>query len=365
MAKKMLIAGASGVVGSAAMEHFSRDGAWDVVGVSRRPPLVPLGRAIHIPADLTDQQACARIFGAMPDVTHLVYTALTERDDDIVAGWSDPAQIAKNAAMLSNLFDPLIAVAKGFRHVSLVHGGKAYGVHLPGVRLPLPVREDLPRHAGDNFYHRQEDYIASKQAGSDWSWTIFRPYMVVGSAVGANMSTFLVLAVFAALRRDAGLDLPMPSGRSQVAEMTDADLIADALGWAAEAPGARDQIFNITNGDVLSLHDAFPIIADAMGMPLGSPRSFDINAEIEALADTWPAIVAKYDLHVPADLSALLGNSQQVAGGWSADVAPGGELRWGLTSTIKLRHAGFPGCVDTHAMLARYVGRFRDLRIIP
>ena len=365
MRRKILIAGASGVVGSAAMERFGNDENWDVVGVSRRKPLVPTGDAVHLPVDLTDADACMRIFGQMHDVTDVLYAALSERDDDIVSGWSDPAQMTKNMAMLSNLFDPLIAAARDFRHISIIHGGKAYGGHLPGVSLPIPAREDFPRHEGDNFYHRQEDYIVAKQAGQSWSWTIFRPYMVVGCAVGANMSTFLVLAIFAALCREAGLALPMPAGRSQIGELTDADVMADSVAWAADAPGARNEIFNITNGDVLPLHAAFPIVADAMEMPLAPPSHFDINAEIAKLAHHWPDIVAKHGLAVPAQLEDLLGNSQQVAGGWSADVAPGDELRWGMTSTIKLRKAGFPGCADSAKMLTRYIERFKDLRILP
>jgi len=51
-------------------------------------------------------------------ILSIIYAALNERDDDIFAGWSDPAQIAKNEAMLVNLFDPLVASAKGFRHIS-------------------------------------------------------------------------------------------------------------------------------------------------------------------------------------------------------------------------------------------------------
>lgn len=365
MRRKILIAGASGLVGSAAMERFGNDPNWDAVGVSRRKPLVPIGNAVHIPVDLTDADACARMFGEMHDVTDVLYTALSERDDDIISGWSDPAQITKNATMLSNLFDPLISAARDFRHISIVHGGKAYGGHLPGVSLPIPAREDFPRHAGDNFYHRQEDYIGAKQAGQSWHWTIWRPYMIVGCAVGANMSTFLVLAIFAALCREAGVPLPMPAGRSQIGELTDADLMADAVAWAADAPGARNEIFNIHNGDVLPLHAAFPIVAEAMDMPIAAPSHFDINAEIAKLAHHWPQIVAKHGLAVPSDLGELLGNSQQVAAGWSIDVAPGDELRWGLTSTIKLRKAGFAGCADSPETLRHYIRRFKELRILP
>ena len=57
--KKVLIAGVSGLVGGAALTHFAGRGDCEVVGVSRRKPAVPLGRASHISVDLADRAACA------------------------------------------------------------------------------------------------------------------------------------------------------------------------------------------------------------------------------------------------------------------------------------------------------------------
>jgi nucleoside-diphosphate-sugar epimerase len=363
--KKLVIAGASGLVGSAALARFANREDWEVIGVSRRRPLVPLGKATHMAVDLLDQAECARVFGAIPDVTHLIFAALNERNDNLVAGWSDPKQIAKNSAMLSNLFDPLMSVTRSFRHVSLIHGGKAYGVHLAGQNLPMPLREEMPRHAGDNFYHRQEDYVLAKQAGSSWHWTIFRPCMIFGTAVGSNMNTFLALAVLAALRKEAGLDLPNPSGRSGISEPTDADLIAEALEWAMDEPKARNEIFNINNGDLFSLHDGVPIVARCLGMEIGAPRRYDLDTEIAALADNWPGIVERYRLQAPKNVYELLGNSTQVANSWTADVPAADLLRWGMLSTVKIRQAGFQACVSSPDLLPKYIRRFQELRIIP
>ena len=49
-------------------------------------------------------------------------------------------------------------------------------------------------------------------------------------------------------------------------EAVDADLIAEALAWAAEAPAARGQTFNITNGDVFVWENVWPAIAQALGL---------------------------------------------------------------------------------------------------
>jgi nucleoside-diphosphate-sugar epimerase len=189
--------------------------------------------------------------------------------------------------------------------------------------------------------------------------------MIAGDAVGANMNSFLVLAVFAALRKEAGLDLPMAAGSSFLTDSSDADLIAAGIEWAGSSPNARNEIFNICNGDIFALHDGLPIMAEAMKMKLGEPRHFDIIAELKALEPLWPGMVAKYGLRAPADFDALFGASLQVAGGWSAEAPPGAEIAYGLASTIKIRQAGFHACIDTHDMLRKYVRRYRELGLIP
>jgi nucleoside-diphosphate-sugar epimerase len=368
--KKILIVGASGLVGTAAVKLFAGLPDWDVVAVSRRAPFVPLGKARHIPVDLLNAAQCREVFGAMNDVTHVAYTAVNEQEGNMVAGWQDPVQAGKNLAMLTNMFDPLIAVAKGFRHISLVHGLKAYGSHIWDRVMPIPFKESLPRIPHENFYYHQEDYVAAKQAatgqtGQDWSWTILRPAMIAGDAVGSNMNSYLVLAMFAALRKEAGLPLPQPSGPSMVTDVADADLIAQGLEWAAEAPTARNDSFNIMNGDVFSLHDAFPIVADSLKMELGAPEEFQIVPELEKLLPLWPGMVRKYGLRAPENLKDLFGESLEVGGAWTAPIAAADVVRYGLASTIKIRQAGFHHCIDTADMIRKYMRRYQELGVIP
>jgi nucleoside-diphosphate-sugar epimerase len=363
--KKILIAGVSGLVGSSALTHFANRDEWEVVGVSRRKPWVPLGNAQHIALDLLDRAACAEALGTISDVSYIAFAALNEREDNIAAGWSDPAQIAKNEAMLTNLVDHVAATAKDFRHISILHGGKAYGVHIRDYPVTQPMYEDAPRHPGDNFYYRQHDYIAAKQQGQSWAWTIFRPGPIFGVALPANMSPLLVLAVFGALCKEAGLDMPMPDGGSDLVEPSDADFIAQALEWATDAAAARNQVFNLNNGDLLSRHQVFPIIANALGMKLGAPRRFNINEEVAKLADLWPEMVKKYKLNVPSTIDELFGISIQTSGGWSADTPPGNRVSAGFSSNIKIRQAGFQPCVDNRVMIAKHIRRMQDLGMIP
>jgi nucleoside-diphosphate-sugar epimerase len=363
--KKILIVGASGLVGTAALKYFAAREDWDVVAVSRRTPFVPLGKAVHIPVDLLDAGQCRAVFGAMGDVTHVAYTAVNEQPGNMVAGWQDPVQAGKNLAMLVNVMDPLLEAAKGFRHISLMHGMKAYGSHLWDRTLPMPLKESLPRVPHENFYYHQEDYIAAKKAGRGWASTVFRTAMIAGDAVGSNMNSYLVLGIFAALRKEAGLPLPRPTGASMITDVADADLLAEGMAWAAEAPTARNETFNLTNGDIFALHDAFPIVAEELKMELGAPESFEIVTELKKLLHLWPGMVRKYGLRAPDDPAALFGESLEVGGAWTAPIGPADVIRYGIASTVKIHQAGFHAVIDTAEMIRKYMRRYQELGIIP
>ena len=91
---EILIIGASGLAGSAALKHFSAKPGWKVTAVSRRRPLVCPDHVEHIPLDLLDGEKCAEIFAAMPGVTHIAYCAVNEQQGNMIAGWRDPEQYA-------------------------------------------------------------------------------------------------------------------------------------------------------------------------------------------------------------------------------------------------------------------------------
>nr|HMN72052.1 NAD-dependent epimerase/dehydratase family protein [Rhodoblastus sp.] len=184
MTKTVLIAGASGVVGQAAVEHFAKLPGWTTIAVSRRAPLVRASRAWrHVALDLTDAAACRATAAALPRVTHVVYGALHEKPD-LVAGWRDPEQMATNLTMLRNLVAPVVEYG-ALEHVSLLQGTKAYGVHLH--RIAVPARERWPRDDHANFYWLQEDFLREVAARENFAFTIFRPQIIFGDAIGAAM----------------------------------------------------------------------------------------------------------------------------------------------------------------------------------
>ena len=109
--KQVLIAGASGLVGYAAMRHFGADPDCDVIAVSRRAPDNTHG-ARFLPLDLTNAAACEQLAANLPGVTHLVFTALYEKDGGLLASWLDPEQIEGNARDAAQVLEPLAAAAR-------------------------------------------------------------------------------------------------------------------------------------------------------------------------------------------------------------------------------------------------------------
>lgn len=358
----VLIAGATGVVGEAAVARFAGLEGWDVIAVSRRTPEpVARGGFRHLAVDLTDAAACRAAFGGLSKVTHVVYAALYEKPG-LIAGWREADQMQTNLAMLRNLMEPLAAAAPGLRHVTLLQGTKAYGAHVR-PNIPIPARERAPRDDHANFYWLQEDDLKARAADRGFAWTIFRPQIIVGAAWGAAMNPLLALGAYAAIRRELGLPFSYPGGACHVMEMVDPRLLGEAFEWAAEAPAAKNETFNITNGDVYAWPEVWPALAEAFGMAQGPDETMRLAEYLPAHAEVWDRLVARHGLR-PLGLKAFLGESHHYA---DVLLRPGVEAIALpiLVSTVKLRQAGFAPCYDTEDTLRHWLGVMVERRLIP
>jgi nucleoside-diphosphate-sugar epimerase len=361
MDKTVLVLGASGVVGQAAVQRFLDDGGWSVISVSRRPPEVESPRPFrHLSVDLRDEVACREAFGALAEVTHVVYAALFEKPG-LVPGWSERDQMETNLAMLRNVLEPLAAAANGPRHVSLLQGTKAYGVHLHP--MPIPARERAPRDPHDNFYWLQEDYLLAKAATAGFDFTILRPQLIIGAPYGVAMNLAPVIGAYAALCREAGEPFGFPGGVSYVWEAVDARLLAGVLAWAAVSPQAAGQHFNVTNGDVFEWGNLWPAIAEVLGVEVGPDRPRSMAEFLPAQADAWDRIVRRHGLR-EISMSALVGESHHYADFCFAHGATRPPPP-AFVSTVKLRQAGFTEFMDTEEMFRFWLGDLIRRRILP
>jgi len=358
--RKVLVAGASGLLGHAASRAFAGTGDWDVVAVSRRAPDDVEG-VDFVSVDLMDRGACEELFSRLGDVTHLVYAALYEVPGRLWEGWLESEQRERNDTMLRNLFEPLSAAAPGLEHVSVLQGLKAYGGHAGFLPLPLPCVERAPRVVHDNFYWLQEDYLRERQGEADFGLTIWRPHVVYGADVGNNMNPMAAIGAYAALLRDEGRPLDYPWGEPTVFQAVDVGLMADALVWAADAPSARNETFNIANGDVFTIREVWPAIAEAMDMEPGDERPVALAEELPARRAQWADLVDRHGLRAPREIDAFVGQSAAYCDGLFG-VPFGSPL---LMSTIKLRQAGFHDCVDTELMFRRLLAQMQAARLLP
>ena len=358
-----LIVGATGVVGQACLRHFASLPGWNAIGVARRAIAPPPG-AQALQLDLQDGAACAAALGARDDITHVVYAAVYEQPGGLVGGWRDQEQMRINLAMLRNVVEPLDRPGGALRHVTIMQGGKAYGVHIH-PQIAVPARERWPRDAHENFYWLQEDFLRERQAQSGaWHFTILRPRIVFGDALGSHMNPIPAIGVYAWLRHEQGLPLAYPGGPPRVNQAIDADLIAQACAWAAESPNARGETFNLDNGDVFIWQNVWPAIANALGMAAGAPEPQSLAALLPAQQPAWERIVDKYRLAAPRDLAAFIGQGAAYAD-FQMNHGREGPLAPVIMSSVKIRQAGFHACMDTEDMFRKWFGRLQERRLLP
>lgn len=358
----ILLAGASGVIGTAVTEHFARLPEWRVTAVSRRRPVVSGDIQFHHAAiDLRDAAACAALVDDVPPVTHLVYSAVSEAPG-LTSGWLDPERISENGVMFANLLTPLARIGI-LRHVTLLQGAKAYGAHVHPVAVPL--RESDPRDAHPNFYWVQEDLLREAAFSRGFAFTIFRPQIILGWAPGAAMNPVAAIGAYAALCRERALPFTLPGNSAALWEVVDAGLLAEAIAWAATAAAAAGETFNVNNGDVFVLRHAWPELARRLGLidDGTAQESFCSLFAAPKNRAAWAAIAARHGL-AEHSLTALLGQSATYL---DLLLAPriADKASPVLLSTIKLRQAGFAACRDSLESLMTHIGRMVELRLLP
>ncbi|MFI6344388.1 SDR family oxidoreductase [Streptomyces sp. NPDC050560] len=346
--KVALVVGAHGVVGRDLTAHLRSRGDWDVIGLSRRGgPDAPGLR--HVAVDLLDERESRRRLAGLTDVTHVFYAAFQSRPT-----WAE--LVPPNLAMLVNAVTAVESAAPGLRHVSLMQGYKVYGAHLGPFKTP--ARESDPGHMPPEFNADQQAFLAERQRGKSWSWSAIRPSMVGGGALGNPMNLALVIAVYAAVSREAGLPLRFPGkpgAYDSLLEMTDAGLLARATVWAATDERGAGQAFNIANGDLFRWSELWPRLAASFGMEVAPPLPMSLAGVMADKEPLWERMREKYGL----------APTYREVSSWDF-----GDFVFGLdydmfADTSKSRRAGFHEYVETEGMFLDIFDDFRKRRVIP
>jgi nucleoside-diphosphate-sugar epimerase len=358
--RTVLVVGASGLVGTAAVEKFLSAGD-NVIALSRRAPEVDAPREFtHMSVDLTDATACNDLGPQLVDVTHVVYAAVFELPG-LMPGWTDESQMQTNLAMMSNIMEPVLHHAKDFRHISFLQGTKAYGAHLHAIRIP--ARERFPRDNHANFYWLQEDYIRERANNHGFAFTIWRPQLIVGPNYGVVMNPLPVIGAYAAIRQSEGKPFSYPGGARWVWQATDTRVIAEAMEWAADNPVARNETYNITNGEVFEWRDIWPAMAATLGVEVGPDEPMSLSTYLPERSAIWDAIVTQHGLR-RLSIEQLCGESHhytKVCFVEGATESPNPKL----VSTVKLRQAGFSRAYDTEESMCHWLRVLQQRSVLP
>jgi nucleoside-diphosphate-sugar epimerase len=350
---RALIAGASGIVGSATADLLSRDG-WQVFGLARKPPQI--AGVQPVAADLLDP---ASLTSALADVapTHIVISSWLRQS-------TEAENIRVNSAMVRNLLDA-VRPSGSLRHVALVTGLKHYlgpfEAYGKGSLPHTPLREEQPRLDIDNFYYAQEDEVFAAAAKDGFGWSIHRPHTIVGKAVGNAMNMGTTLAVYATICKQTGRPFRFPGVAAQwesLTDMTDARLLARHLEWASTTPAAANQAFNVVNGDVFRWSWMWGRIADWFGI---EPAAFDgvvrpLEQQMVDDANLWRDIATRHGLAEP-DINRL-------SSPWHTDADLGRPIEV-VTDMSKSRRLGFLDYQPTDDAFFALFEQLRADRLIP
>jgi nucleoside-diphosphate-sugar epimerase len=347
----VLVAGVHGVSGHAAAEYWTRVPGTQVFGVSRRSASLPPG-VEGISADLLDRNNLEGKIGKIKGVTHVVFAAYIEKP-------TAAERSEANVAILKNLLDVLEgSSASSLRHITFYQGGKAYGADLGPFKTP--AREDDPRLMPPNFYYDQEDILRGRQSGKSWHWTALRPEGTTGFSLATPMNLGMSIAVYAAISKRLRLPLRFPGTEktyNALYQITSADILASATVWAGQSETARDEIFNITNGDCFRWRYLWPRIAAMFDIAAADPVPTPLTVYMTDKKPVWEAMVRDHGLQ-PTPY-------EQVSSWPFADAILRLMEFDNITSTIKARRAGFHDCIDTEEMFERFFARLRKDKIIP
>jgi nucleoside-diphosphate-sugar epimerase len=354
MDRLALIVGTSGIVGRNLAEHLLRK-EWQVAGLSRRPP-VDLANLQTVAVDLLDTAALKKsLSGLRP--SHVFITTWMRQD-------TEKLNIDVNSRLVRNLLQA-VASGQSVQHVGLVTGLKHYlgpfEAYGKGTLPATPFREEQGRLNVDNFYYAQEDEVFEAAARDGFSWSVHRPHTVIGFALGNAMNIGSTLAAYASLCCEYQRPFLFPGSAAQwngLTDMTDARILAKHLEWASTTPAARNQAFNIVNGDVFRWSWMWSQIAawfDLTPIPFSENRQ-TLEQQLLGAESAWSVLARKYQLAEP-DLNKL-------TSAWHTDADLGRPIEV-LTDMTKSRKLGFSEYQSTLDSFTDLFDRLRKARLIP
>jgi nucleoside-diphosphate-sugar epimerase len=261
------------------VHHLCKDSEYEkIYSLSRSKPGNENQKVQHATLDL--QGSAEEMAKSLKDISaeYIYFCAYLARDD--------PKELSRvNGMMLSNFLRALeiTGAIKMLKRFVLTCGFKHYGVHLGHCKQPL-IEDDplLEENLGGVswppiFYYKQERILknAANSAGGQWEWIVTLPEDVLGYARGNFMNEATALGLYCAVSKVLpGSELPFPGCKANYFAFncwTSANLHAKFCLWAATAPNAGNNLFNVMNGDTESFQNLWPRLAARFGCKIPNP----------------------------------------------------------------------------------------------
>ncbi|KAK7842169.1 iridoid synthase cyc2 [Quercus suber] len=319
-----LVVGVTGMVGLSLAEALKSPtalgGPWKVYGSARRPKPTwfPSSTPDHyITFDALDfDDTLKHLAPIAHEITHVFWVAIQVRENE-------ESNIVANSTMLENVIKALkSATSSRLCHITLQTGTKHYmgpifdpvlGTQL--VHHEPPFHEDMPRLPYPNFYYALEDLLASYSPS--FSYSVHRSSRIVGASSRSFYNALLTLCV------------------------------------------AKNQAFNCTNGDVYTWKSLWKVcceVFDVEFVPFDENEKFDWVGMMKKKGRVWDEIVEKYGLYKT--------NMEEIVCPEAIDAALHFDFPH-VCCMNKSREFGFFGYANTLKSIGLWVGRLRDMKIIP
>lgn len=350
-----LVIGATGITGSNLSEELISQG-WTTYGLARNPKNTVPGLT-PVKADLLDEDSLS---DALRDIspTHIFFTTWMRND-------TEEENIRINSALVRNLLK-VLSPKKSVQHVALVTGLKHYlgpfdAYVKEGILPETPVREEHPRLEHHNFYYAQEDAVYEAAERDHFSWSIHRPHTVIGYAIGNLMNMGITLAVYASICKETGAKFVWPGSEAQwngLSDVTDAKVLAKQLIWSSTTAEAKNQAFNVTNGDIFRWKWLWHKIADYFGIEAEGYHDSvrPLEKEMAGKNEIWKMIAEKYHLQE--------NNLDRLSSAWHTDLDLGRPIEV-MTDMSKSRKLGFTAFESTDDSFINLFIKLRNEKIIP
>lgn len=348
MEKIALVVGVTGITGSSLAEKLIKKG-WKTYGLSRNPDTNITG-LIPIAANLLNKEILQKSLAEVKP-TH-VYISTWMRKA------TEAENIKVNGEMIKNLLDAL-SPQKSVEHVALVTGLKHYlgpfEDYAKGASPQTPFREEQPRLDTPNFYYAQEDEVYAAAERDGFTWSIHRPHTVIGKAVGNLMNMGTTLAVYASICKEKKEPFIWPGSEAQwegITDMTDAKVLADQLIWASTTEAAKNEAFNVTNGDIFRWKWMWKQISAYFQVENQgySGAIQPLEKQMEGYEGVWEEIAIKYNLKE--------NNLSKLASPWHSDLDLSRPIEI-MTDMSKSRKLGF---ITYKPTLDSFIELFEELR---